>query len=100
MNTDIASTVIIVLLLINLIGLIVVGASIRGQQAESRMMDRRLTIVEAEIKGLPTHRDLRQLQDDFGEVSESVASLGGKSETMIQLLKTIQEHLLERENRR
>lgn len=95
--SDIASTIIIALLVINLIGLLVVGASIKSQSQESRGLERRLTMLEAQVQTLPTHRDLMDLRGGMGKVMETVAQISGQTEAMTVMLRTIQEHLLESE---
>lgn len=98
--SDLTTTVTIVLLLVNLVGLIMVGVRINYQMVDARGMEKRLNKLEANVEHLPTHHDLHELQRNFNVVAESVASVGGKVETMTQLLKTIQEYLLEKESRR
>lgn len=94
MNETVAA-VIIALLLINLIGLLMVGARITSQSADSRQMERRLTVLEARVDNLPTHRDLTELRAGISEVVETVATISGQTAAMTQMLRTIQEHLLE-----
>jgi hypothetical protein len=98
--SDVASTIIIVLLVINLIGLIVVGTRITGQSADSRGMERRLNLLEAQVQTLPTHTDLRAVGREVNQVLESVASMHGQVAAMAQTLNTVQEYLLDRETRR
>jgi len=87
--------VIIALLLINLIGLLMVGVRITSQTADSRQTERRITMLEARVENLPTHRDLTELRSGISEVVETVAMISGQTQTMTQMLRTIQEHLLE-----
>lgn len=94
---DPAATITIVLLVINLIGLLMVGNRIKSQSDESRGFDRRIGKLEAQLETLPTHKDLRELRKEFESIAEDVASIDGRTETMTQLLRTIQQHLLDRE---
>jgi hypothetical protein len=94
MNEAIAA-VIIALLLINLVGLLMVGGRITSQSADSRQMERRLTVLEARVDNLPTHRDLTDLRKGISEVVETAAAISGQTIAMTQMLRTIQEHLLE-----
>ena len=94
MNETIAA-VIIALLLINLIGLLVVGVRISGQSADSRQMWGRLITLEVRVDNLPTHHDLTALRSGISEVVETVAAISGQTQSMTQMLRTIQEHLLE-----
>jgi hypothetical protein len=87
--------VIIALLVVNLIGLLVVGLRVSGQSTDTRQLEGRLTKLEARVDNLPTHRDLLELRTGIGDVQESVAAISGRTEAMTQMLRTIQEHLLE-----
>lgn len=93
--SDAVDTVVIVLLIVNLIGLLRVAVHISAQSTENRQMWGRLITVEGRVDNLPTHRDLTELRSDISEVVEAVATLSGQSTAMTQMLRTIQEHLLE-----
>jgi uncharacterized membrane protein YfbV (UPF0208 family) len=92
---DLVITVIIALLLANLIGLLWLGQRASGQSNENRSLSDRLTHLEAKVNTMPTHRDLAELREDFSEVAETTAALSGQMTTVLQLLRTIQDHLLE-----
>lgn len=94
MNETIA-VVIIVLLVVNLIGLLVVGIRVNGQSTDTRNHESRITKLEAKVDNLPTHRDLTDLRGAISEVVESVAQINGQTQAMTQMLRSIQEHLLE-----
>ena len=94
MNETIA-VVIIALLVVNLIGLLVVGIRVSGQSTDARQFESRLTKLEARVENLPTHRDLNELRTGISDVQESVAAISGQTQAMTQMLRTIQEHLLE-----
>lgn len=89
------SIVVITLLVINLLGLLAVGWRISGQSNDNRALADRLTHLEARVNTMPTHRDLTDLRDDISEVVENVAAISGQTQTMTQMLKSIQDHLLE-----
>lgn len=94
MNETIAA-VIIALLVVNLIGLLVVGIRVSGQSNDARGLENRLTKLEARVDNLPTHRDLTDLRGAITEVVETVAQISGQTQAMTQMLRSIQEHLLE-----
>ena len=94
MNDPIAA-VNIVLMIVNVVGLAIIGLRVSGQATDSRVLERRLTMLESEVKHLPTHRDLIELRNGISEVVETVAELNGQAAAMTTLLRTIQEHLLE-----
>jgi hypothetical protein len=94
MNETIAA-VIIALLVIILLSLLWLGTRVSGQGTENRVLADRLTKLEARVENMPTHRDLTDLRTDISEVVESVATIGGQTEAMTQMLRTIQKHLLE-----
>ncbi len=94
MNETIAA-VIIALLLINLIGLLVIGSRVSRQSNDASDLDKRLTRLEARVENLPTHRDLAAMSTGINDTAEAVAALSGQTQAMTQMLRTIQEHLLE-----
>ena len=96
MNPMIAA-IIIALLVINLLGLLVVGWRVSGQSNDARSLETRLTKLEARVDNLPTHRDLLDLRNGMGDVVQSMAEIAGRTEAMTTMLQTIQEHLLEGE---
>lgn len=93
--SDAFIAIIIGLLLMNLAGLLVIGIRVSLLGSDDRKLDRRLTVLEARVENLPTHRDLGELRSGIVEVMESVAAIGGQTQAMTQMLRTIQEHLLE-----
>lgn len=95
--TETTATIIIALLIINLIGLLVVGIRVNGEQTDRRALDTRLTRLEAQVEHLPTHRDLSTLGRAVNETAETVATIKGQTLAMTQMLRTIQEHLLEKD---
>lgn len=99
MNDQVA-IVIIALLLLNLIGLVMVGVRISAQNKDSREQDSRLTRLEARVDNLPTHRDMTALSRSINETAETVATISGQTQAMTQMLRSIQEHLLEKEGHR
>jgi hypothetical protein len=93
--SDLTATIIIALLIVNLLGLLVIGYRVSRQSTDAGDLDRRLTRLEARVDNLPTHRDLTDLRSGISEVVETVATIGGQTNAMTQMLRTIQEHLLE-----
>lgn len=93
--SDASIAIIIGLLVLNLIGLLVIGIWVALLGSDDRKMNNRLVHLEAWVKNAPTHRDLGELRSGISEVVESVAGLSGQTATMTQMLRTIQEHLLE-----
>jgi|GEM_PF-3895301 len=93
--SDLTATIIIALLIVNLLGLLVIGYRVSRQSNDAGDLDRRLTRLEARVDNLPTHRDLLDLRTGIGDVQESMAAISGRTEAMTQMLRTIQEHLLE-----
>ena len=85
--------------ILNMIWLLVIGYRLVTQDGASRELANRLTRLEARVESMPTHRDLRDLQESINSIQEDVASLAGKTDTQTQLLRMIQEHLLERDRR-
>lgn len=93
--SDVIAVVIIVLLVINLLGLIAVGIRIGGQSSETKQLNTRLTQLEAQVKYMPTHQDLANLRAEINKLAETTATISGQTRTMTDMLRTIQEHLLE-----
>lgn len=92
---DVVTAVIIALLLANLVGLLWLGQRVSGQSTENRALADRITHLEARVNTMPSHRDLADLREDISEVNEAAAAINGQMQTMTQLMRTIQEHLLE-----
>lgn len=87
--------IIIALLVINLAGLIVVALRVTHHTDGTRQLEGRLSKLEGRVDVLPTHRDLADLRGNLTKVAETVASINGQTQAMTQMLRTIQEHLLE-----
>lgn len=94
MTPNIAA-VIIVLLVVNLLGLLMLGWRISGQSSETRQLSDRVTQLESWVKFAPTHTDLSNLRGDLYKLTEATAHIGGQTQTITQMLKTIQDHLME-----
>ena len=105
---ELALVIVIVLLLVILVSLLLLNQRMENLARESkqmdsqlshenRLMESRVAKLEARVDNLPTHRDLTELRSGIGAVVESVATIEGQSETMMQMLQTIQKHLLESE---
>lgn len=93
--SDASIAIIIGLLVLNLLGLLIIGIRVGLLGGDDRKLDSRLTHLEARVNNLPTHRDLGELRSGISEVVESVAAISGQTQAMTQMLRTIQEHLLE-----
>jgi uncharacterized coiled-coil protein SlyX len=93
--SDATVAVIIALLVINLVGLIVIGIRLNTQTDDTRNLDQRLTKLEAKVENMPTHRDLMELRGSMAAMAEHTSQMSGQVTTMTQLMKTIQDHLLE-----
>lgn len=93
--SDTTEVLLMALLSLNLLGLVVVAVRLSFLDSDDRKLDRRLTQLEARVDNLPTHRDLGELRSDIAGVVESVAAIAGQTQTMTQMLRTIQEYLLE-----
>lgn len=99
MNETIAA-VIIALLVTNLIGLLVIGNRVSRQSNDASDLDKRLTRLEARVENLPTHRDLAAMNSGINETAEAVAMLNGQMTTVAQMLRSIQDHLIDKEGNR
>lgn len=97
--TEVNANIIIVLLVINLIGLLVIGLRVSGQQGDARKLDQRLTALELRVEHLPKHSDLTALGSAINKMAETVATINGQTQTMTHMLRTVQEHLLEHDHR-
>lgn len=93
--TDVTTIIIIALLVINLVGLLAIGARVSSQQREARNQDKRLTKIESRVDHQPSHSDLREMSRAMNAMAETVATIKGQTLTMMQMLRTVQEHLLE-----
>lgn len=89
--------ILIVLLSVALVFLVVNGIVLWLHGSENRTLDRRMSVLETRVQSMPTHHDLLELREDVTHVAESIADLNGKTAAMTQMLRTIQEYLLEKD---
>lgn len=88
--------IIIGLLIVDLAGLLAIGLKLGHEARETHRLDRRITVLEARVQSMPTHHDLLGLRTEMTSMAESVAELSGQAKTMAQMLRTIQDYLLEK----
>jgi len=55
----------------------------------------RVSVLEATIRHMPTHNDLQAIQRELRDISGSVAAVSERSEATMEMVRTIQAHLLE-----
>lgn len=107
MSTLLAA-IIIGLLIVNLVGLVLVGVRVGAQANQQRDLEARLSTqqrdletrlikLEVRVDNLPTHGDLLKLRTGISEVVENMATIAGQVQAQTQMLQTIQKHLLENE---
>lgn len=96
-GSDVMFMLIIVLLVINLVGLLIIGLIVGAQSRETQQLKARMTELEAKVRYMPTHQDLTSLRTDMNKMAEATATLAGKTGTMAEMLETIQRHLLEKD---
>lgn len=89
--------VVIALLVVALAALAVIGLILWRRGADNRNLDARLIALETRVQTMPTHHDLLELRNDMANVAQSIGELNGQTQTMTQMLRTIQEYLLEKE---
>ncbi|KAF1009074.1 MAG: hypothetical protein GAK28_00707 [Luteibacter sp.] len=88
------------LLVVILFAVVVVGLRVNRRpevHVDTHDVERRLTRLEARVDNLPTHGDLRRVHESISELAENTAELTGQTATVTQLLRTIQEHLLDKD---
>lgn len=106
--STILAAIIIGLLIINLVGLVLVGVRVGAQANQQRDLETRLSTqqrdletrlvkLEMRVDNLPTHRDLLELRTGISDVVQNMAAIAGQVEAQTQMLQTIQRHLLENE---
>lgn len=88
--------VILVMVVANLVGVLAIGLMHGIQARDTRRLDTRVTQLEVRVANMPAHRDLLELRTDTAKMAESVAEISGQAKTMMQMLRTIQEYLLEK----
>lgn len=60
------------------------------------VIDRRLSVLEKHVEGLPTHADLTGLRSDMAQMGADVSAIKERSETALGLVHSIHDHLLEK----
>lgn len=63
--------------------------------ARDAALEMRVAVLETTIRHMPTHGDLQAIQRELRDLNGTVAGLSERSETTLDLVRTIQEHLLE-----
>lgn len=56
----------------------------------------RLSVMEQQMKALPTHEDLGAVRESLSTISESVATVNERSRNTHDAVRRIEQHLLER----
>ncbi len=97
--------IVIALLIINLFGQMALARRMGGYQDNCKAMEeasisleRRVHTVEMRIEYLPTQGDLQRLREHIEAFRETVSTVHGQNQTTVQLLQSIQKHLLEKES--
>lgn len=71
----------------------------RAKQARDGEFQTRLSVVETQLKHMPTHGDLLAIRNEMRTLNEHVAAIGERSETTQSVLQSIQRFLLEHHGR-
>lgn len=58
-------------------------------------MDKRLSVLETRVAHMPTHNDLAAIQMQLRDMSSDVATVIERSETTLEMVRSIQQHLVE-----
>jgi hypothetical protein len=87
-------------------GLIGFSAKLDGNDARMRQelqilvardsdMDKRLSVLETRVSHMPTHGDLQGIKNELSGLKSAVAAVDERSENILDMVQTIQKHLLE-----
>lgn len=95
--SDTLIVIIVTLLLVNSVGVLVLGYRSNQDAGTDRQLERRLSGLEVRVENMPTHRDLAELRAAINSMATDVATLTGQNETQSQMLRTIQTHLMEQD---
>lgn len=90
--------VIIVLLLvsvINVIGMIAMWIHLDRHGVDGHKLANRVSQLETTVSYLPTHRELAEIRNVLGDLSNSVSAVRERTELSSMVLRTIQKHLSE-----
>jgi hypothetical protein len=67
----------------------------QSQQQAASSFRERLSGLEATVKGLPTHKDLIDLQESISEIRADVSSIRTQGDLTAERVSAIHQHLLE-----
>lgn len=82
---------------INFVGLIVVGVRVELRGARNDGHERRLAVLEEANRTAPSHADLNAIRDRIAGVAGQVTGMSQVMISQTDLLRSIQNHLLERD---
>lgn len=97
MNNDMMLGLIFGLLAVNFIGMVIVGIRVEVRGVRNEVYDRRIAVLEENTRTAPSHNDLNAIRDRIAGVSGQVAGMSQVMNVQTDLLRSIQNHLLERE---
>ncbi len=72
------------------------GGLDRDVGASKASFDKRLSVLETTVSGLPKHGDVRQIRDQLAHIDKSVAALDERTEHTAEAVARIEKYLLER----
>lgn len=72
------------------------SAAIVDRNEKHSELTRRLSVIEAKMEGVPTHRDLEEIRKNLATVAAQGAALNERSAATHSLVQTLSDHLLER----
>lgn len=71
----------------------------RAQRAEVTALAQRVTILEQDVRHMPSHNDLNGISSRIEELNKSVAQMSGGLEGLRRAVDLMNEHLLNRGGR-
>jgi hypothetical protein len=73
----------------------------RGDKAAETMReqlaaaDKRISVLETTVEHMPTHGDMQSIQRELRDLNARVSGLDERSENLLDMVRTVQQHLLE-----
>ncbi|WP_368565509.1 DUF2730 family protein [Pseudoxanthomonas sp. UTMC 1351] len=67
-----------------------------SRKAHDGELDKRISVMEEKVKGLPTHDDLEQIRGELATIGANVATVSERSRVTMDSMRRIENHLLER----
>lgn len=94
MSTDLTGVLILAVSIVNFLGLVIVALRVEIRGARSDGYDRRIAVLEEQMRTAPSHGDLAAIRDRIAGLSGQMSALADRQGSAMDMIRSIQQHLL------